>query len=132
MPEKGFNSEWDETSGLLFIDRVMKIKSIFKVSYKTVLNRLIRNGDVDASIWSLSPGLFAAQYNKNLTFKDEAFGNESEPFGLKSFNFSTDRLSRLVRMAVETNQISVSRAAEILNLTSEQMMAMASDWAICT
>ena len=51
MPYQGFNSEWEETAGMPFVDRVMKIKSIFKVSYKTVLFRLKQNGLVDDRIW---------------------------------------------------------------------------------
>jgi Zn-dependent peptidase ImmA (M78 family)/DNA-binding XRE family transcriptional regulator len=128
MPAKGFDSEWAETAGLPFVERVMKIKSIFKVSYKTVLYRLIQKGVVDRSIWQLFPRLFYAKYRKKLTFKEEPFGDDSEPFKLKPFNFTADRLSRLVRNAIETDQISISRAAEILNLSSEQMMNLASEW----
>lgn len=40
MPEKAFESEWNDTYGLTFIDRVFKVKLIFQVSYKTVLYRL--------------------------------------------------------------------------------------------
>lgn len=128
MPKKGFDSEWAETAGLPFVERVLKIKSIFKVSYKTVLYRLIQNGVVDKSIWRLFPRLFEAKYRKKLSFKEEPFPEGSEPFGLKPYDFTADRLSRLVRRALEEEQISISRAAEILNLTSQQMMDLASEW----
>lgn len=128
MPEKGFNSEWSETYGMPFLDRVMKIKSIFKVSYKTVLYRLKQSGIVDDSIWFKFKTLYEARYNKKLAFKDEPFPEGSEPFGLKHFDFYADRLSRLVREALEEEQISISRAAEILNLSSQQMMERISEW----
>lgn len=51
IPEQGFDSEWEETAGMFFIERVMKIKRIFKVSYKTVLYRLKQKGIVDDQIW---------------------------------------------------------------------------------
>lgn len=128
MPEEGFDSEWNETSGLPFVDRIMKIKSIFKVSYKVVLYRLREKGIVDDSIWSRFSVLYEAKYRKKLTFKEEPYAEGSEPFGLKPFDFTADRLGRLIRKALEQEQISISRAAEILNLSSQQMMNLASEW----
>ncbi len=128
MPEHGFDSEWEETAGMPFVERVMKIKSIFKVSYKTVLYRLKQKGIVDDMIWLQFQKLYEVKYNKRLSFKEEPFPEGSEPFGLKPFDFYADRLSRLVRKAVEEEKISISRAAEILNLSSEQMMERIAEW----
>ncbi len=128
MPEKGFDSEWEDTYGMPFLDRVMKIKGIFKVSYKTVLYRLKQKGIVDDSIWLKFKNLYEARYHKKLAFKEEPFPEGAEPFGLKSFVFYADRLSRLVRKALEKDLISVSRAAEILNLSTQQMMERISEW----
>lgn len=130
MPEQGFNSEWEETAGMPFVERVMKIKSIFKVSYKTVLYRLNQKGLVDDRIWLRFQQLYEAKYNKKLSFKEEPFSEGSEPFGLKPFDFYADRLSRLVRKGVEEEQISIPRAAEILNLSSEQMMVRIAEWEV--
>jgi hypothetical protein len=81
------------------------------------------------------PNLYEAKYSKKLSFKskklsfkEEPFPEGSEPFGLKPFDFYADRLSRLVRKAVEEEKISISRAAEILNLSSEQMMERIAEW----
>lgn len=128
MPEQGFDSEWDEAAGMLFVERVMKIKSIFKVSYKTVLYRLKQKGIVDDGIWLRFQQLYEAKYNKKLSFREEPFPEGSEPFGLKPFDFYADRLSRLVRRALEEEKISISRAAEILNLSSQQMMERIAEW----
>ncbi|NLF27464.1 MAG: ImmA/IrrE family metallo-endopeptidase, partial [Clostridiales bacterium] len=51
MPNEGFRMEWNEAAGLHFVDRVFKVKRIFRVSYKTVLSRLLEEGAVDKSIW---------------------------------------------------------------------------------
>ncbi|MAG13546.1 MAG: hypothetical protein CMN78_03000 [Spirochaetales bacterium] len=51
MTEEGFDREWQETAGLAFPDRVMKVKRIFRVSYKTLLFRLIEKGVVNNSVW---------------------------------------------------------------------------------
>jgi len=128
MHEQGFASDWAETAGMPFAERIMKIKSIFKVSYKTVLYRLKQKGIVDDRIWLRFQQLYEAKYNKKLSFKEEPFPEGSVPFGLKSFDFYADRLSRLVRRTVEEEKISISRAAEILNLSSEQMMERIAEW----
>ncbi len=128
MPAPGFDSAWEETAGIPFVERVMKIKSIFKVSYKTVLYRLKQKSIVDDTIWQRFPQLYEGKYKKKLHFKEEPFPEGSEPFGLKPFAFYADRLSLLVRKAVEKEMISISRAAEILNLSSEQMMKRIAEW----
>ncbi|MBN2861218.1 MAG: ImmA/IrrE family metallo-endopeptidase, partial [Sphaerochaetaceae bacterium] len=128
MPAQGFDSEWKDTAGMPFAERVMKIKSIFKVSYKSVLYRLKQKGVVDDTIWFRFPQLYEARYNKKLSYKEEPFLEGSEPFGLKSFDFYADRLSRLVRRAVEEDKISISRASEILNVSFEQMMERVAEW----
>jgi len=128
MPEEGFDSEWEESYGMPFLDRVMKIKGIFKVSYKTVLYRLKQKEIVDDSIWFKFKSLYEDRYHKKLAFKEEPFPEGSEPFGLKPFDFYADRLSRLVRRALEKELISISRAAEILNLSTQQMMKRISEW----
>ena len=45
MPEPRFVKEWQEVLGLPLFDAVMKIKRIFRVSYRTVLHRLDEKGD---------------------------------------------------------------------------------------
>lgn len=128
MPEYGVDSEWAETAGMPFVDRIMKIKSIFKVSYKTILYRLKQKGIVDEMIWSRFQPLYEVKYNKKLSFKEEPFQEGSESFGLRSFDFSADRLNRIVRKAVEEKKIFISRAAEILNLSSKQVMELIAEW----
>jgi len=128
MPEKGFDLAWVESSGMPFVDRVMKIKTIFRVSYKTVLYRLTQKGVVDNSIWVRFQQLYEEQYKKRLSFKEEPCLEGSEPFGLKPFNFSADRLGRLVRRSLEEDKISISRAAEIMNVSTQQMMKQATEW----
>lgn len=51
MPDEGFLGEWKDASGLHWVDRVLKVKRIYRVSYKTVLYRLIELKLTDALIW---------------------------------------------------------------------------------
>ncbi len=128
MPKEGCDREWEETSGLPFPDRVMKVKRIFRVSYKTVLFRLIEKDAVDKSIWKRFKAIYEQRYRRNLPFKEEPFSEGAEPFGMSSIDFVGDRLSRLTREAVEGDKISVSRAAEILGLSVDEMMDRLEEW----
>ena len=142
MPGEGFSREWEETAGLPFPDRVMKVKRIFRVSYKTVLFRLIDRGIVDKSIWTRFKAVYEQRFSRNLSFrtarhlretrnlsfKEEPFSEGAEPFGMNAIDFVGDRLSRLTRKAVEEEQISVSRAAEILDLSADEMLDRLAEW----
>lgn len=140
MPEGAFESQWEETYGLAFVDRVLKVKRIFQVSYKTVLYRLAEQDD--SSVW----GKFQAAYNsrtgKTLKIMDVPQGlpphsfhqsmsevlRSQEPDSLSASDFIEDRLSRLVRLAIESDKITLSRGAEILRLDLEDMRERVSSW----
>jgi len=51
-----------------------------------------------------------------------------EPDSLSSSYFVEDRLSRLVRKAIERDEITMSRGAEILRLDLEAMREIVSSW----
>ena len=128
MPDVGFKKEWSETAGIPFVDRIMKIKRIFKVSYKTVLYRLTEMGVVDKSIWMRFNTAYERRYKRKLSYKEEPFSEGAEPWGMQSFDFYEDRLSRLARFAVEQEKVSISRGAEILRIPVEEMMDRLSEW----
>ncbi len=139
MPEDLFNSEWKETSGLDLVNRILKIKSIFNASYKTVLYRLSEKYGKD--IWLRFNIAFMNRYGCSLKKSDEPLAIDpsyfqgdpevlraNEPQYISRWNFVEDRLSRLVRLAVENEMISLSRAAEILDSDLLKMREMASSW----
>ncbi len=129
MPNEGFRKEWGEASGLHWVERVFKIKRIFRVSYKTVLFRLIENEVVDSSIWMRFHQAYHQKFNRRLPFKEEPMAIDStEPFGLHRFDFFEDRFSRLTREAVEKDKISISRGAEILGISIEEMQDILRNW----
>lgn len=128
MPNEGFRKEWNEASGLHFVDRVFKVKRIFRVSYKAVLSRLIENGEADKSIWMKFNMAYQKRYNRKLTFKEEPMCiDTTEPFGMQRFDFYEDRFRRLAREAVEKDKISLSRGAEILRIGIEEMQELFQD-----
>jgi len=124
MPEETFLSEWDNTYGLSFVDRVMKTKRIFQVSYKSVLYRLSERDGNSVSITeepdALPPNKFQASMPEVLRSR--------EPESLSSSDFIEDHLSKLVRIAIEKDEISLSRGAEILGLDLNAMRERVSFW----
>ncbi|SFJ45811.1 ImmA/IrrE family metallo-endopeptidase [Thermoflavimicrobium dichotomicum] len=139
MPESAFKGEWDETYGLSFFDRVLKVKRIFHVSYKTVLYRL---SEKDRDVWKKFKFSYKLRTGKTLTNIEEpdALQPDSfqqsmpevlrahEPDSLSSSDFMEDRLSRLVRIALEKELITLSRGAEILRLDLNEMRERVSSW----
>lgn len=129
MPDEGFKSEWNDASGLNWIDAVMKVKRIFNVSYKTILVRLIDHGVVDNSIWKKFNLAYKKRFRQRLPFKEEPWAIESpEPFSIKQFDFFEDRLSRLTRRAIESEQISLGKGAEILGVPLSEMRHILQSW----
>jgi len=139
MPQKAFQSEWNDTSGLSFVDRVLKVKRIFQVSYKTILYRLSES--IGPSIWVKFQSAYKLRTGKTLSIKDEPEAltpdkfqqspevlRSQEPDSLSPSNFVEDRLSRLVRDAIEKDEITMSRGAEILRLDIEAMREIVSSW----
>jgi Zn-dependent peptidase ImmA (M78 family)/DNA-binding XRE family transcriptional regulator len=129
MPDEEFRKEWKESSGLHWVDRVFKVKGIFRVSYKTVLARLLEQGLADKSIWVKFNVAYQQRFKRNLSFKEEPMGIDSaEPFGMQRFDFYEDRFSRLTRDAVEKDKISLSRGAEMLHIGIEEMQDLLQNW----
>lgn len=138
MPEEMFDREWAHTHGMGLVDRVLHLKRIFKVSYKTVLYRLSEILPIGNGIWPLFSEMYRRQYKRILGKKDEPDPLEKESFSedmraqepeyLSPVDFRHDRLYRLVRHSVEEERISVSRGAEILGMSIQEMRDLMSGW----
>lgn len=139
MPEESFQTEWEGANGLDLVDQVMKVKHIFQVSYMTVLYRIYEKKG--PRIWSQFHQSYQRKMKKSLKGFQEPnalhpssfHGNPeklraNEPDYLSSLYFVEDRLARLVRMALEAEKISLSRAADILDHDLAHMRAIASSW----
>lgn len=124
MPQSHFEKEWSEGRGTNWVDSVLHIKRLFKVSYKTVLNRLIEEGIAEDDICQEFVHSYNIRHNKNLIFKEkpEAYLTRSEePSLLDRADFVEDRLARLVINALYDRLISFSRAAEILHISVREI-----------
>ena len=140
MPEAAFGIEWEATSGHPLLVRVLKVKRIFRVSYMTVLHRLAETGRGTSDVWRAFQRQHRERFGKTLRKIEEPealqksefawnWRRSGEPAGLSEHDFIEDRLSRLVRQAVEGGRISLGRAAEILGLTRDEMRQQARQWA---
>ncbi len=141
MPQEVFQKEWDETYGLPFVSRVLKVKRMFRVSYKTVLYRLAESNP-KVNVWRLFQNGYRQRFGRTLERADEpvairasdyhAGAPESrragEPTHLVAEDFLHDRLWRLVRQGVEGGHISLSKGAEILGLSLDDMRATTRGW----
>ena len=141
MPDGVFWREWDETYGLGLVDRVLKVKRMFRVSYRTVLYRLSQRCGA-GNIWAKFQWDYKRRFGRPLLRDDEpdalavdafraSFPEDrraGEPERLSPVDFEEDRLSRLVRRAVEDEQISLGRGAEILGLSLKEMRDLAAAW----
>lgn len=142
MPEAAFRKEWDETYGMPLIDRVLKVKRIFRVSYRTVLHRLAGSGLVQGNIWARFQMDYQRRHGRALLRDDEpdALAKDAfrasfpenlaaaEPEHLSRVDFPGDRLSRLVRKAIEGEKISLGRGAEILRRSLQDMRDLSASW----
>jgi len=142
MPDKVFEIEWREARGLPLVDRVLKVKRIFRVSYRTVLYRLSEEDVYGKSIWQNFQVAYKARFGQSLLKSDEPKGLPPEDFNaamvaaraadepkrLSSDDFVEDRLYRLVRAALEKELISVGRAAEILDVDLKTMRESIAAW----
>ena len=119
---------------------MLKVKRMFRVSYKTVLYRLVETGRAARDVWPIFQRQHAQRLGKTLRKADEPnplkasefswnWSRAGEPEGVSEYDFLEDRLHRLVRMALERKAISLGRAAEILRISREDMRKRAADWA---
>ncbi len=129
MPDEAFREEWNDAAGLHWVDRVLKVKTVFRVSYKAVIVRLLEHEAVDQSVWKKFSIAYKERFKRSLPFKEEPMGLASEPFGIAPFGFFEDRFSRLVRRAVEEEKISLSRGAEMLRISLVEMRDLSANWA---
>lgn len=142
MPDDYFMKKWSETYGLNFVHRVIKIKRIFKVSYLTVIRRLIDNGFTKDNLYQKFNYQYRIIYDKSLVghyepasqppraFSESYVGmlRSGEPDNLSDADFKESRFFYLVRKAVEREKISLSRSAEILCISLDRMRNLANSW----
>ena len=138
MPESAFRPAWDATWGDPLLSRVLKVKRIFRVSYRTVLYRLSATKRAGPEVWPAFQVQHRNRFGKFLGKADEPFPltesearkwrRADEPDGLSENDFVENRLSRLVRRALQEEVITMGRAAEIMGLRRTAMRGWVGGW----
>lgn len=147
MPAAVFEREWQGARGLSFVERVLKLKRMFHVSYKTVLYRLSETTPLKNAVWGRFKAEYKATYGRSLGNIDEPEGlhpgkfrapiagvtmsearSADEPAHLSSHDFTEDRLRRLVRDGIERQLVTIGRGAEILGLSLAEMRKLVAGW----
>lgn len=144
MPEGAFGKEWSDAEGLPLLDRVFKVKRMFRVSWRTVLYRVAEQMPEEQRplLWQQFNRRYRQAKGAWLLKHDEpdgitrevyqsAQGERSmgrEPAQMEGHDFRGDRLWRLARHAVEREEITLARAAEILRLPLDEMRDLSASW----
>jgi Zn-dependent peptidase ImmA (M78 family)/transcriptional regulator with XRE-family HTH domain len=135
LPDDALREDWESARGLPWVERVLHIKKLFKVSYLTVLVRLdqIYPGvglqslikDFRAAYSSLNGHDLKDHYEPDAI---EAPVAAKDPAELNPADFVEERFARLVREAYEKDLISIGRAGEMLHRSLEDMRQLAHSW----
>ena len=143
MPDVSFIKLWYEINGLSLVDRIITMKRIFRVSYKTVLQRLVKHFPENENILVQFQSDYLSIYGKSLILRDgpkelaknsflrSSFLEQSveiEPEPLTPADFRFGRFESLVRKALEEKKISLGRGAEILQISRQELRELAKSW----
>lgn len=146
MPDAVFKREWADTIGLPLFDRVLKVKRVFRVSWRTVIYRVAQSlpdANQRTHLWTQFVTAYRTYNSKVQLGLDEPAGVSAqiyrglsdwhkagpEPAGMDRHDFQGDRLWRLVRQAVLQQDITMARGAEILGIGIKEMRGLVQSWA---
>ncbi|MGN0005478.1 MAG: helix-turn-helix domain-containing protein [Candidatus Gastranaerophilaceae bacterium] len=135
MPNSDFISAWNKSANCDFVDRVIRVKQIFRVSYQVVLYRLseyIKENNIDFNVWKTFAILYRKKYGVKINWEKEVASNLDENSrelrALSNQFYSSGRLAELVKKAVDVNKISQVDAANILNLDEKVISDFQKSW----
>ena len=127
MPDVDFDAAWDATEGQLWFNRVLEVKKLFSVSYQTVIFRLDEKYR-DATGKKVAPPYrvwfrqnYHRRFGRELPTREEAVPGD--------IHVSSSRYLRLARRAFLSNEITMSRLAELLGKGALETRALANEWA---
>jgi hypothetical protein len=143
IPESVFQKELAEARGLSWYDRVFKLKRLFRVSYRSIIYRVAKELPIaqKKQLWIQFNVEYKRKNGRSLPgtqepdglppdafFRRPADRSAEEPERLDRHDFMQDRLARLVRRALEADSISLTKAAQILDVDVYEMRELANSW----
>ena len=121
LPDEALHQQWKAKGALSFVDRVLAIKLLYKVSYKVVLSRYKQLFSPGFNVYAKFASDFAKEYNHDLK-------THFEPFPLERPAAIESRLPSLAKKAFLNEKLSFSRVQHILGLDSEQARELVWAW----
>lgn len=136
MPQETFLDEWCKYDNYDFVDKVIKIKQTFGVSYQVVLYRLseIIKGmkqEAQFNVWNAFRFEYKNKYGVTLGKKDEMLPmneNVKELQSLSSAFYYGRGIADLVKQAFLENLINEDDCARILKLSLEEVTNLKEMW----
>lgn len=124
MPQEDFIKVWNSSANNDFVDRVIRVKQIFRVSYQVVLYRLseyVKENDINFDVWKFFNISYMRKYKIKIDRTKELNSvldtNSRELRALSNQFYASGRLAELVKKAVDKNIINLDTAADILNIS---------------
>ena len=133
MPEAAFARVWEATEGGRLVPRVLKIKRVFRVGYRTVLRHLVATGRADTGVWHGFRQEYANEYDRALPPADESappgesefawdWKRTGEPAALSEHDCRDARLLYLLRQAADRGLVGVRVVAVTLGIHYEDAL----------
>ena len=123
IPCNAFHACWNARGDMLWFDRVLAVKRIFKVSYMTVLH-ILGNGGKKKIVYTWFRQGYKKRFGRDLSATVEPCPAE--------IVFGTGNYVILARKAFESEAITESRLAELLEETHAQIRERIKDWSLST
>lgn len=124
MHQEDFIKVWNSSANNDFVDRVIRVKQIFRVSYQVVLYRLseyVKENDINFDVWKFFNISYMRKYKVKIDRTKELNSvldtNSRELRALSNQFYASGRLAELVKKAVDKNIINLDTAADILNIS---------------
>ena len=138
MPEEAFDDERKALGGMPRFDAILTLKRIFKVSWKTVVMRLIDKGLLGDYAWKEFYSIYNRRTGGSLRGHREPspltaseFASElasEEPETLRKPDFPVNQLEALVSLALQKDKITMSKAAEVMGVSVSEMRKTVAGW----
>jgi len=134
MPSDTFIKEWERLEGFDWRERVLEIKKVFRISYKTVLKRIadLLSPDAGINVYKEFAKWYKVAHGHDLKYyyEPDPLRAEEEPggFGESISRAEYGRYQALVKRALKEEYITTSRAAEMLGVSLVDMDELISSW----
>jgi Zn-dependent peptidase ImmA (M78 family) len=122
IPQEGLVSKWEEASGLHWVDRVFKLKRIYRVGCTTMLIRLVELGLIKETLKEVFVPTYRQRYSLGEPVKETAVLMEGpEPFRLSRYDFFEERFARLVHEAVVKEYLGMAQGCAMLRVSEKEL-----------